>query len=795
MTILPSKIVKSGLVLGCILALSIQIETAGRGSSAEPVFHGAEPENQQAVQTIRGQVVDQDSKAPLPFVNVSLVEGEINMGTVTDERGYYILREVPLGRVNLRFSFVGYETAYLRNQVLGSGKELVLNVELVESVLELEAAEITYSPTSEAINKRVSVSGRSISAYEIEHTAGSLTDISRTVQSLPGVNSANDGQNHIVIRGNSPKGLQWRLEGIEIPNLNHFSDIGASGGGIGIISNNMIATSDFLTGAFPAEYGNALSGVFDLRLRTGNNDQHEQTFQVGLLGTEFMVEGPINRNTNTTYIAHYRYSTLKIIQAMGADLPSIPDFQDLSFKIYHPTRRLGVFSFFGIGGLSHEVGENGEYDMHSNMSTLGLSNHLTLNPRTFLETTLAFSGWQYSWEEESNIGTESEPLDYLWGTDIKEYTLKAAFSINRKLSSRHKLKSGLVFEQAFNDSYMGWHSDSLQSGFSHIDTSSQATTLQAYVNWQYRMGKKLTFNTGVHFLQYYLTNRYSLEPRFGLQWEARPRHIFSAGFGVHSKKESMTLYTGMLTLHDGVVIQPNMDLELSKARHYILGYKFLMTDRLYAKLEAYYQDLYDIPAYPFPPYFSTVNNDYGFEGNILDNYGTAYNKGIELTVERGLHKGFHMMLNGTIYDSRYRNKLGEVLHTKYNGTYSANGQFGKEFQLGKLKQHRLSLNMRLILIGGMRYLPIDEELSREVGYQVRILEDGFTEKNADYFRVDLLIKFTRNRKKFSSEWSLDLMNLTNCQNELYNYWDSSENQLHVEYQNPLIPVISYRIQF
>jgi hypothetical protein len=776
--------------MSLVFAVAFSIHTYSAGSTCY-VGSGCV----QAVQTIRGKVVDHDSKAPLPFVTVYLETGGTGMGTVTDERGFYVLNDVQVGRCNLRFSCVGYETVYLTNQVLGSGKELVLNMELVESVLQLDAVDVSHTPETGVLNTRVSVSGRSISAYEIENTAGSLSDISRTVQSLPGVFSSNDGQNHIIIRGNSPKGLQWRLEGIEIPNLNHFSNIGASGGGISIVSNNMISTSDFLTGAFPAEYGNALSGIFDLRLRTGNNEQHEQTLQVGLLGTELMAEGPINRETNTTYIAHYRYSTLKIIQALGADLHSIPDFQDLSFKIYHPTRKLGIFSIFGIGGLSHEVGENGAYDMHSNMSTLGLSNSLTLDSRTFLKTTLSFSAWNYRWDEESNIGTDAAPVDYTWGTDVTEYIMKGAFSLNRKLNARHKLKSGLIFEQAFNDSYMGWYSDTLQNGISHIDTTSRAATLQAYVNWQSRVGSKLTFNTGLHFLHYYLTHSSSLEPRFGVQWEAHPRHLFSAGFGVHSRKESMTLYTGMMTLHDGAVIQPNLDLEVSKARHYILGYKYLATEQLQLKLEAYYQDLYDIPAYPFPPYFSTVNSDYGFEGNILDNYGTAYNKGIELTVERSILNGFHMMASGTVYDSRYINKLGEVLHTKYNGSYSMNGQFGKEFQLGKVKQHRLSLNMRLIFIGGMRYLPIDVERSRELGYQVRIMDNGFTEKNADYFRIDFLIKFTRNREKYSGEWSLDVMNLTNSRNELYTYWDSSENQMHVEYQNPLIPVISYRIQF
>ena len=423
------------------------------------------------VQTIRGQVVDQDSKLPIAFVSVLLEAEGSSKGTMTNEKGFFSFPGVPIGRYQLSFSCVGYDSKTVANQVLGSGKELVLNVELVESVIQIDGVDITYAPESQTINERVSVSGRSISAYEIENTAGSLSDISRTVQSLPGVNSPNDGQNHIIIRGNSPKGLQWRLEGIEIPNLNHFSNIGASGGGIGIISNNMIATSDFLTGAFPAEYGNALSGVFDLRLRTGNIEKHEQTFQLGLLGTELMAVGPINRKTNTSYLAHYRYSTLKIVQAMGADLGSVPDFQDLSFKIYHPTRKMGVFSFFGIGGMSHEVGEFGEYVMNSDMSTLGLSNSLSLNSRTFLKTTIALSAWKYSWEEDANIGTDTDPADYEWLTDIKEYTLKGAFSINRKINAKHKLKSGLIFEEAKNDSYMGWHSDTLQTGFSNIDTS------------------------------------------------------------------------------------------------------------------------------------------------------------------------------------------------------------------------------------------------------------------------------------------------------------------------------------
>ncbi|MBT4411125.1 MAG: TonB-dependent receptor, partial [Bacteroidetes bacterium] len=333
-----------------------------------------------------------------------------------------------------------------------------------------------------------------------------MSDISRTALSFPGVMSTHDGKNHIVIRGNSPKGLQWRLEGIEIPNLNHFSGIGASGGGVGIISNNMIANSDFITSAFPAEYGNALSGVFDLRLRTGNNRKHERTFQAGLIGTEIMLEGPLKKNSNSTYIAHYRYSTFKIIKLLGAPLRNVPDFQDLTFKLYHPTKKLGVFSIFGIGGVSKEVGNIG-YVMSSNMGMIGVSNSYTVNEMTFLKSVVSISGLTYSWDDTLNIGTEDSPIDRFNKTNILDYAAKTSITLNRKIDAQNKLKLGFMYEQALNDSYMGWHSDTLnnwnqdplhpdyqniQYEYANVDDRNSAGTLQTFVNWKFRITKNIT---------------------------------------------------------------------------------------------------------------------------------------------------------------------------------------------------------------------------------------------------------------------------------------------------------------
>lgn len=761
-------------------------------------------------QTVRGRILDLDTKVPLVGVNVILGSDGPQKGTITDEDGYFRFEKVPVGRHEITCTYIGYEPREVPNLLIASGKESVINVEMKESVFSISEVKVTFNrDRSKPINDLAVVSGRSFSAYEVENYPGSLSDISRAAVSFPGVVSPNDGQNHIMIRGNSPKGLQWRLEGIEIPNLNHFSDIGASGGGVNVVSSHMLAGSDFLTGAFPAEYGNALSGVFDLRMRSGNSEKHEQTLQVGLIGLEAMVEGPISRSANTTYIAQYRYSTLNLIQKMGANLESVPDFQDLSFKIYHPTRKLGVFSLFGIAGLSHETGTNG-YETDSDMATVGLTNSYTVNPKTFIRTVLAVSGRALSWDSDINMGTAEYPINRVWDTKIFDYTAKGSMTLNRKINNRHMLKAGIIYEMAWNKSNMGWYSDTLYNWYSdpdhpgyltqeynhtYVDASEHAGTFETFVNWRYRIGQNITLNTGGHFIQFYLNNSYSLEPRLGVQWNVHPRHTLSAGFGIHSRKESMTLYTGEMTLHDGAVIMPNRDLELSKARHYVLAYNYRITDHLHLKAEAYYQDLYDIPAYPFPPYFSTQNFDYGFEGNVLTNYGTGYNTGIELSLDKYMFNGFHFMLNGTLYDSKYRNKLGELLHTKYNGSYASNGVIGKEFKIGKARQHTFSISSRYILAGGMRHLPVDEEASMANGYPVTYWDDGFTEKASDYFRIDLLLKVRRNKPKYSAEWSLDLLNVLNRQNMLTQYWDVHINDYKTEHQNPLLPFISYRIQF
>ena len=268
----------------------------------------------------------------------------------------------------------------------------------------------------------------------------------------------------------------------------------------------MLSNSDFLTGAFPAEYGNALSGVFDLRLRSGNSENHERTFQVGLIGTELLLEGPLKKASNASYIAQYRYNTLRFAQRLGVPLKNIPDFEDLSFKLYLPTVKLDTFTIFGIGGKSNDIMENG-YDWGSNMAVIGISNTYLINSKTYIKSIVSFSGWNYSWDEERNIGTSKNPIDYTLHDDIVEYSTKISLCLNRTLNRKHKFKTGIIYDYTLYDSYMGWYSDTLYNWFSdpghpnysedityrhtYSDDKGDANTLQAFGNWKYQISNNL----------------------------------------------------------------------------------------------------------------------------------------------------------------------------------------------------------------------------------------------------------------------------------------------------------------
>ena len=294
---------------------------------------------QTITQTVRGKVIDTDTKSGLPGANIILVNSTPLIGTTTDVNGNFILENVPVGRQSLQVSFMGFKSVIVPEILVSSGKQTVLNIELEEEVLQAKEVEIKATvDKNEPINAMAMVSARSFSIDESRRYAGSVDDPMRAVSNFAGVASnPNVNSNEIVIRGNSPKGLLWRVDGMDIPNPNHFAYVGSSGGATTMFSSQVLSNSDFYTSAFPAEFGNALSGVFDMRFRNGNNEKHEFAFQVGIQGLDIAAEGPFIKGKPASFLFNYRYSILSFLQFIYPDMKnSIPAYQDLSFKVNIP---------------------------------------------------------------------------------------------------------------------------------------------------------------------------------------------------------------------------------------------------------------------------------------------------------------------------------------------------------------------------------------------------------------------------------------------------------------------------
>jgi hypothetical protein len=791
-----------------------EVEFIEKGNKILIVPKSTGKEKKNLTQIIRGQVRDKDSQQPLLGVNIIVESDGHPLGTVSDDQGIFSLKNVPLGRHDVKISSVGYQSKTIPNVLIGSGKEVLLDIELQESVTEIGEVEIKYElDITRPINNMAVISARQFSVEDTRGYPGAIDDPTRMALFFPGViQNDNDGQSHIIVRGNSSKGLLWQLEGIEVPNLNHFGQLGSNGGGICMISNDLMANSDFFTGAFPAEYGNALSGVFDVHLRNGNNQKRESTFQLSLMGTELATEGPFRKGSNATYLAQYRYSTFKIIQKTGIKLESVPDFQDLSFKIYLPTKNAGIFSLFGIGGKSHEL-DSDNMEWGSDMGTVGLSHLYTLNNKTFLKSVMAYSIQKNYQEQNFVIGMPYDPIDFNQELDAVNSSTKLSVVLNRKLSAKHRIKSGIILNLMTYDTYSGWHSDSLYNRFidpTHplhsddiiyqmdwSDAKGITGTMQAFTNWQFRISNALVLNTGVHFLQFYLNNHYSIEPRIGLLWNLNEKHALSAGFGIHSKLESMTFYKANMLLNDGDIIQPNEYLDFTKARHFVLGYNFRILEDLFFKCETYYQYLYDVPVDPFDPYFySALNYDYGYATGILVNKGTGRNYGIEVSLEKFFSDSYYFMLNSTLYNSTYTNKRGQEFSSRYNRNYASNLIFRKEFTI----PHRTPLSIYGISasctwLGGMRYLPLDVEETIKNNREIYDLEQGFSGRTGDYFRINLQLNYRRNKPHSTRVWRLDFLNLTNRKNERWPTYNGSIGEIEMKYQNPVIPYLTYRIEF
>jgi hypothetical protein len=760
---------------------------------------------QSLTQTIRGTIVDQVSQMPLPGANVIIINSEPVMGGTTDVDGQFKISKVPVGTYSLKVTFIGYKELILPNVIVNSGKEVVLTVPIEEDIMQMQELVITATEKDKPLNDMAVVSARTFSVEETRKFAAAVNDPARMVSSFAGVVSADDGNNSISIRGNSPFGLLWRMEGVDIPNPNHFANAGTAGGGISILSSQLLANSDFMTGAFAAEYGNALSGVFDLKLRKGNNEKREYTIQAGFLGTDLAAEGPLTKDNKGSYLVNYRYSTLSLLSKIGVPIGDfVTNFQDLSFNISMPTTRNSSLSVFGFGGLSDQKGEAKKDSLQwdsdlerynsvyrSNTGALGVKYSTILNKDAHLQSSIVFSGNEIGYEQEA-LDKEYNPyLDYTQRYANTKITLNSV--LNYKLSSRYSLRSGIYLNQLFYSLRQRDLNDETNVLETQLNASGNTKSIQAFSQVNIKASEKLTLNAGIHYLQLLLNNSWSIEPRFSASYSLDDRQRINIGYGLHSQIQPLGTYFGEYE-QNSTVVRANENLDLSKSHHFVVGYDRSLNERLRVKVETYYQHLYNIPVKTEPnSSFSLINRQWDYETDPLVNDGLGRNYGVELTLEQFMHNDMYFLLSTSLYESKYKSKDNVWRDTRYNGKANVTFTGGKEFKMAKNRV--LGVNIRSIYSGGFRTTPIDVQASKEKGETVFVQEQTFTQQVPDYFRTDLRVSLKRNKKKSTHTLALDIQNTTNRKNVFGEYFEPLTGEVKTAYQTPLIPILSYKVEF
>ncbi|HEX7847899.1 MAG TPA: carboxypeptidase-like regulatory domain-containing protein [Chitinophagaceae bacterium] len=753
--------------------------------------------------TLRGTVSDDASKGPAAFASVKLSGAGVIKTTITDSAGNFVLTNVPVGRYEIEVSLVGFQTAIVKEIVVTAGKETFVAVLLEDKNSTL--SEVRLRPRtnkSRPINMMAVASARMFSVEEANRYAGGFDDYARLAASFPGV-ASNVGNNGIIIRGNSPRLLQWKMEGVEIPNPNHFADLASFGaGGLTGLSSQLLDNSDFLTGAFPAEYSNTLAGVFDMNMRKGNHEKKETTLQLGLLGIDVATEGPFKKEKQSSYLFNYRYSTLGLLKSIMPDDAGGTTYQDLSFKLNFPTKRSGVFSVWGIGLIDKSGAEaekdqtKWEYlqdkekqDVSQYMGALGISHRYFFNKRTHIKTTLAgtINGIDMVTDRMNN------QHELLPQNIIKNKTGNLVLSsyVNTKFNKRHTNKTGITATALFYDLLLKEAKPEGSPLETIVAENGSSWLLNAYSHSSFRLSQRFTLNAGISSQLFTLNNRKTIEPRLGLKYQAAGGHSLSFAYGLHSRLERLNYYFTKSTTNEF----HNKDLDFTKAHHFVVAYDWTVSNNMHIRIEPYYQQLFDVPVIPDSSYsFINMENDW-FLNNKLSNTGKGRNIGIDISVEKYLTDGFYYLVSASVFDSKYKGGDNKWRNTRFNRNFLFNVLGGKEWQTGRQGKNTLGLNLRISYQGGDHYIPVNEAASIA---EQDVVYDGTKafEKSIDpLLLTHLTFSYKKNKARSSRQWSLKLINATG-QKEFNGFrYNFAKQRVDMNREALIVPNLSYKIEF
>ena len=751
-------------------------------------------------QDILGTLTDAVTFLPVPDALVTAKQGDRRYLQTTDSNGTFRFDSIPVGRYTIVIQHLSYSAA--RSEILvTSSRPVTLSFELQPAVNVL--SEIVIS-SMEGLPEIRSTGVRNLGVEETQRTAATFFDPARLAAIYPGINFANDAGNNLVARGNSPNSVSWRLEGVEIVNPNHLANTGTisdrptrSGGGVNILSAQLLDNSSIILGGFDADLGNATGSIFDMNFRKGNNSERNIIAQAGLIGLDLAAEGPFRENGEGSWLVNYRYSTVGLITSLGVDFgdESI-NFQDLAFNVNLPLGK-GEISVFGMGGVSSND-FNAERDtsawefdkdrqdifFDSRMGAAGISFRTPLGSRSGLLATVVQSGLKH--EREASLLSDNFDVVYRTSDDHEENRLSTRFQFNTRIGSATQLHAGVYASHI--DSRVG----SAEADFVNLIliaptiSRSKGWLHQPYLSLNHELTDNLTLNGGIHYQYFEANNSASTEPRVALSWKISGSHRLNLSFS----KMAQLLTPGTYSRSP----VNNQELGFIKSRFYNAAWFWMMKSDLLFRLEGYYQDLYNVPVQATPSTFSYLNVvDEGINTQLVSD-GTGTNYGMELSLQRFLNSGLYFVTGATYYNSTYSGSDGIEYDTRFNGNYAVNFVAGKEF-VNQDKNRLIGINLGGIVQGGLRDNPVDLASSRAAGTTVYDATLPFSVQNDPYFKLDLKITFRKEKLGYTRYLFIDIQNISNRENDAYQFYDNQMDAVIFETQLGIIPILTYRLEF
>ncbi|MBO6033123.1 MAG: TonB-dependent receptor [Prevotella sp.] len=782
-----------------------------------PVVAGAQiNQTNQATQTVRGQVCDVASGEPMIGVTIT-VENGTTMGVVSDADGNFVINNVPVGRHSVRATYIGYEPVLLKEQMVSSGKELVLTLRMRESISEL--GEVVVKPRVNKqlpLNEMAQVGARMFSVEEANRYAGGMADPARTASMFAGV-AAGGVTNGISIHGNSPQMLQWRVEGVEVNNPNHFAEITEAGGGIFTsLNGTVLANSDFLTGAMPAEYGNALSGAFDMKMRVGNNTKYEHAVQVGTLGVDFASEGPLVKGSKASYLVNYRYSFLEIakkLHAINMEKETL-DYQDLSFKLNMPTEKAGTFAVWFTGLIDryeNEVPDMSDWetlwDMNDSWSNqkncaVGLNHTYRFKSGGTLRSSVAFTGTYrklgMSNYERQRVGEGTSGIEQMIQTPCtdgrnSQWNVIISMQHQHKFSSRYTMQNGFEHQHLDFNTWLDWIHETGGPLYRVYESEGNTGLTRLYSSHKVALSRRLSTVAGVNVMWFNLNNQFLVEPRISVQYKTSPSSTISLAYAMNSRKESTDVYFVTMAGKN-----PNEDLGLTRSHHISASFAQRLGENAMLKIEPYWQWLFDVPVEKGTTY-SILNHNQFYQDRALVNEGAGRNYGIDFTLERYLKDGLYGMFTATLFKSEYRDAQGEWHHSRHDRGWISNIVGGKEWMVGKSRKNVFGLNGRLTLMGGDRYTPIPEgitfeDVANRPDKSIPVVDglDPFCAQMKTTVGYAFSLKYTINKRHTSHHFILEYLQMKTFQGQTF---DLKTHEIVDKYTSLTFPNIAYRVEF